>query len=138
MIVLDTNVVSELMRPAPAPSVVGWVRGCDVRELQTTAITVAEIGYGIRRLVDGQRRDRLQSAAGELFARFANQVLAFDIPAAEQYASLVTERERAGRPIDGFDAQIAAICLAHGSTLATRNTKEFEGTGVTVIDPWAG
>jgi len=92
VIVLDTNVVSELMRPGPAPAVVGWVRGCDARELQTTAITVAEIGYGIRRLADGQRRDRLQSAADELFGRFANQVLTFDIPAAEQYASLVTER----------------------------------------------
>lgn len=138
MIVLDTNVVSELMRPAPAAAAVGWVHDRDVHELQTTAITVAEIGYGICRLADGQRRDRLQSAAGELFARFANQVLAFDLPAAEQYASLVIARERAGRPIDGFDAQIAAICLVHGSALATRNTKGFEGTGVTVIDPWAG
>lgn len=137
MIVLDTNVVSELMRPVPSLAVVGWVRGHEARELQTTAITVAEIGHAIKRLPDGQHRDRLQAAAAELFARFADQVLPFDAPAAEQYASVVAGRDRSGRPIDGFDAQIAAICLAQRSTLATRDLKDFEGTGVTLTDPWA-
>ena len=137
MIVLDTDVVSELMRPAPSLVVVGWVRGHEAHELQTTAITLAEIGYGIKRLRDGQRRDRLQAAAAELFARFADQVLPFDAPAAEQYALVVAGRDGSGHPIDGLDAQIAAICVAQGSMLATRNAKDFEGTGVTLTDPWA-
>lgn len=136
MIVLDTNVVSELMRPAPAPSVVGWLRTHDARELQTTAITVAEVGYGIARLPDGRRREQLQTAAAELFARFADQVLAFDAAAAGSYGALVARRDRAGRPIDGFDAQIAAICLSRRLTLATRNTRDFDGTDVAVVDPW--
>lgn len=124
------------MRPEPSLVVVDWVRGHEAHELQTTAITVAEIGYGIKRLPDGQRRDRLQAAAAELFARFADQVLSFDASAAEQYPVVVAGREGSGRPIDGFDAQIAAICLAQGSMLATRDVKDFEGTGVTLTDPW--
>lgn len=136
MTVLDTNVVSELMRPAPSAAVVAWLGRQDPRELKTTAITLAEIDYGIARLPEGRRRERVRAASAELFARFADQVLAFDAAAAARYGALVAARDRAGRPIDGFDAQIAAICQAHGLALATRNTADFARTGIDVVDPW--
>lgn len=137
MIILDTNVVSELMRAGPSPVVVAWVRACSVPELYTTSITLAEIGYGIERLPDGRRKDLLRTTAGDVFDRFADQVVAFDAAAAGEYALIVAGRERAGRPIDGFDAQIASICRAREATLATRNITDFENTGIEVIDPWS-
>ncbi len=136
MIILDTNVVSELMRPKPIPAVMAWLRRQAGNELYTTAITVAEIRYRIARLPDGQRRKTLDQAAGEIFAAFPNQVLTFDLAAAVAYADLVAHRDNLGTPIDGFDAQIAAICRVHGSALATRNTKDFAETSIPVINPW--
>jgi predicted nucleic acid-binding protein len=135
MIVVDTNVVSELMRPSPSAMVVGWVRGNE-RELYTTSITLAEIYYGIERLPDGRRKDLLRSTAEEVFADFNERVLAFDAEAAGAYARIVNARDRAGLPIDGFDAQVASICHAHRAPLATCNAKDFEGTAIDVIDPW--
>jgi toxin FitB len=135
MIVVDTNVVSELMRPSPSAVVVGWVRGNE-RELYTTSITLAEIRYGIERLADGRRKELLRSTAEEVFANFAERVLAFDAEAAVAYAMIVSGRDRAGLPIDGFDAQIASICHAHRVALATRNAKNFQDTGIDIIDPW--
>lgn len=136
MIIVDTNVVSELMRPDPSPVVETWVRAREVTELFTTAVTLAEIRYGIARLPDGRRKDLLRDTADEVFAAFADAVLPFDEPAAAQYAAVVCRRDRSGTPIDGFDAQIAAICLVHSAALATRNVKDFEHTGIEVIDPW--
>lgn len=136
MIVVDTNVVSELMRPSPSPGVVGWVRGHNGSELYTTSVTLAEIEYGIERLPDGHRKELFRSTAAEVFTAFDEAVLPFDRMAAMRYAGVVAKRELAGAPIDGFDAQIAAICLARHASLATRNVKDFTGTGVTVIDPW--
>lgn len=136
MIVVDTNVASELMRPAPAVKVREWVRMHSDGTLYTTSVTLAEILYGIERLPEGNRKEILRTTARDLFAAFADQVLSFDVPAATRYAGVVAGRERAGRPINGFDAQIASICLAHGATLATRNVKDFQGTGVELIDPW--
>ncbi len=92
--------------------------------------------YGIERLPHGRRKELLKTAAQDVFAAFADHLLAFDASAAREYAELVSSRERAGAPIDGFDAQIAAICRAHGVTLATRNVKDFQGTGIEVVDPW--
>lgn len=135
MIVVDTNVVSELMRPSPSAVVVGWVRRNE-RELYTTSITLAEIGYGIERLADGRRRQLLRSTAEEAFLEFEERVLAFDAEAALVYATIVSGRDRAGLPIDGFDAQIASICSVHRAVLATRNVKDFQDTGIDVIDPW--
>ncbi|WP_281182336.1 type II toxin-antitoxin system VapC family toxin [Micromonospora humi] len=106
--------------------------------MYTTAVTVAEIRYGIARLPDGQRRDSLQQAANEIFAAFPRQVLPFDLAAAGAYADVVAGRDRIGRPIDGFDAQIAAICRTQVAALATRNTKDFADTGIEVVDPWQG
>ena len=138
MIVLDTNVVSELMRPSPSPStrVLTWVREHAERDLYTSAITLAEIRYGIERLADGRRKQALSAVADDVFGRFAEQVLPFDARAALRYAAIVSRREHDGRPIDGFDAQIASICQQHSATLATRNVADFEHTGIELIDPW--
>lgn len=136
MIVLDTNVVSELMRATPSPEVVAWLRDQPTGSLLTTAVTVAEIRYGLERLPDGRHEAELRRIADELLGAFAGQVLPFDLDAANRYGVLVAERERAGRPMSALDAQIAAICLSRGASLATRNVKDFAGTGVEVQDPW--
>ena len=136
MIILDTNVVSELMRSQPAPQVASWVRDRDRRELRTTAITLAEIRYGIARLPDGRRKQVLLTAADDIFSAFADQVVPVDTAAAEHYAVIASSREQAGKPIAGFDALIAAVCRSQGATLATRNVSDFDGTGIEIIDPW--
>jgi predicted nucleic acid-binding protein len=136
MIVVDTNVAAELMRPSPPELVRDWVISQAAGVLYTTAITVAEIRYGLDRLAGGRRKDRLQTAADEVFTAFSDYVLPFDADAAVHYALVVTRRDDAGLPIDGFDAQIAAICRARGAALATRNAQDFLETGVDVIDPW--
>lgn len=136
MIVVDTNVISELMRPSPAPAVANWVRKHSQQELYTTSVTLAEVRYGIERLDAGRRKESFRSAAEEIFTAFDEYVLSFDRTAAIQYATIVSGRERAGLPIDGFDAQIAAICYTHRATLATRNVKDFQATGIEITDPW--
>jgi predicted nucleic acid-binding protein len=136
MIILDTNVVSELMRQDPAPRVAAWVRRRDRRELCLTSITVAEILYGIDRLPDGRRKQVLRDTADDIFRTFSDQVLPVDAAAAEQYAFIAAARERAGKPIPGFDALIAAVCRSRGAALATRNLTDLDGTGVQLMDPW--
>jgi predicted nucleic acid-binding protein len=138
MIILDTNVVSELMRPAPDDRVRQWASGRRADELGTTAITVAEIGHGIERLPDGQRKAALLSAATDLFAAFGDLIKPFDALAAAWFGPVMVRRSGLGLPIEGFDAQIAAICRAHGAALATRNVKDFLETGVDIVDPWSG
>lgn len=136
MIVVDTNVASELMRPSPNAAVREWVRSRSERDLYTTSITVAEIRYGIERLPHGHRKERLQEAAEEVFTAFDVQILPFDAAATPWYAAIVSHRDSVGRPIDGFDAQIASICRVHGAVLATRNVTDFRDIGVTLVDPW--
>ncbi len=136
MIIADTNVVSELMRPSPSRQVRDWVSAQAPGGLCTTAITVAEIRYGLERLADGRRKQSLLSAATEVFAAFSGYIQPFDADAAIWYATIVARRDRLGLPIDGFDAQIAAICRTRGAALATRNAKNFRETGIGVIDPW--
>lgn len=136
MIILDTNVVSELMRPEPDPGVATWVRARDRRELRMTVISLAEVQYGIARLPDGRRKQVLLGAADEIFAAFADQILPIDAAAAESYAVIASSRERVGKPIQGFDALIAAVCRSQGATLATRNVSDFVSTGIEIIDPW--
>lgn len=134
MIVLDTNVVSEMMRDEPDPSVLAWTNS--VGQLHTTAVTLAEVCYGIARLPAGQRKDRLTATAAQVFADFEDVILPFDARAARRYAEIVAGRERAGRPITAADAQIAAICSARRATLATRNTSDFHATEVKLLNPW--
>jgi len=136
MIVVDTNVVSELMKPSPSAAVTEWLRARTGSELYTTSITLAEILYGIARLPDGRRKELLRTTASDVFAAFEDHVLAFDAGAAVHYADVVGGRDRLGPPIGGFDAQIASICRAHGAALATRNLKDFQHTDVNLIDPW--
>ncbi len=137
MIIVDTNVASELMKPSPDPGVRDWVRARRGNELCTTSIALAEIRYGIERLPAGRRRDLLLATADDVFSAFEDQVLPFDAVAATHYPVIVTRRDRAGLPIDGFDAQIASICHTHRAALATRNGKDFQYTGIDVIDPWS-
>lgn len=137
MIVLDTNVVSELIGPAPDPRVLAWLDPMPVTELATTAITAAELLYGVARLPRGRRKTRLDAAVRAVLADdFRSRVLPFDAPAAEQYAIVVSTRDKLGRPTTTADAQIAAICRTRQAGLATRNTRDFEGTGIGLVNPW--
>jgi toxin FitB len=137
VIVLDTNVISELTRQSPAPSVLHWLDSLAVAEIATTAITAAELLYGVARLQDGRRKTELAAAVdGLLNEDFQGRVLPFGEPAARRYADIVSGRERLGRPIGVADAQIAAICRNIGATLATRNTDDFAETGIELINPW--
>lgn len=138
MIILDTNVLSELMRPTPAPRVTRWVSAQPATSLYTTSITEAEVLHGIALLPSGTRRRALEAAAEALFGEdLAGRVLPFGRDAARAYALVAVERRRAGRPISQFDAQIAAVARSAGAAIATRNTADYEACGVEVIDPWA-
>ena len=137
MIVLDTNVVSELMRPTPSPIVITWLERQSSASLFTTTITEAEILFGVAVLPESLRRSALLTAAKQMFEiDFAGRVLPFDSEAAQSYATLAADRRRAGRPAGAFDIQVAAIALTHGATVATRNTADFEGFGPITINPW--
>jgi predicted nucleic acid-binding protein len=137
MIVLDTNVVSELMRPQSELRVIGWVDEQPTSTVHVTAVTTAELRYAVARLADGHRKTELTDRIERTFAEdFTGRVLAFDDRAAVHYADIVTDRERRGLPISMADAQIAAICRNHGARLATRNTRDFAHTGIEVLNPW--
>lgn len=137
MIVVDTNVISELMRGEPHPAVVAWVAAQPRALLYTTHINQAEILYGIAALPEGRRRTALAAAAEAMFVEdFAGRILPFEAAAAARYPDIVLPRRRTGHPIEKFDALIAAIALAAGAEVATRDTGGFAGCGLTVIDPW--
>lgn len=136
--VLDTNVLSELMRQQPDTRVVSWFARRPETPFLVTAITRAEIMLGIELLPSGRRRDGLAKAAGQMFSEeFGRSCLPFDDQAADIYARIVAARTRTGQPISTEDAQIAAISLAHGLTLVTRNTRDFVNIdGLHTVDPW--
>ena len=136
MIVLDTNVLSEEMKPVPEPSVHDWLSRQNPLELFTTAVTEAEIIFGVATLPDGKRKRALDAAAQRILGLLAGRILPFDSAAAREFAQIVADRRRAGRPIEDFDAQIAAVTRSRGMTLATRDVQDFAGTGVTLVDPW--
>jgi predicted nucleic acid-binding protein len=137
MIILDTNVVSELMRPAPAERVIRWVASQTATSLYTTSITYAEILHGIFMLPAGKRRKNFEQAAELMFDEdFAGRILPFGSDGAAFYAEVAIERQQRGRPISQFDAQIAAIARATGAGLATRNVSDFDHCGIDVVDPW--
>jgi toxin FitB len=137
VIVVDTNVISELMRPEPNPKVLAWIAG-QPRALYTTHINQIEILYGIAVLPEGRRRDALKAAADGMFAEdFAGRILPFGASAASRYAEIMLSRRRVGKPIEGFDALIASIALAAGATVATRDVGGFSDCGLPLIDPWA-
>jgi len=138
VIILDTNILSELMRPDGSPAVVEWLDAQPAADLAVTAITVAEVFHGVRRLADGRRKVALEAAATRVFEEdLVQAALPFDHAAALVYADIVVQRERAGRPISTADAQIAAIARQHSARLATRNVRDFDGLGLDLIDPWS-
>ena len=138
MVVLDTNVVSELMQSAPSSKVLAWLDDRPTRELFMTAVTEAEIRTGIAFLPEGGRRRGLAEAAERAFGGlFAGRVLPFDSAAARVYAEIAAARRASGRPLSQTDGQIAAIARSRGMAVATRNVRDFAETGVEVIDPWA-
>jgi toxin FitB len=137
LIVLDTNVVSELMRPLPNELVVAWVDGQSARESYISAITLAELLYGVGRLPSGFRKNELARQIEAMVNEdFAGRVLAFDQAAAAHYADIVVLRERIGRPVSAADAQIAAITRSHGAKLATRNVTDFADVSLDLVNPW--
>ena len=137
MILLDTNVLSELMRPAPVATVMRWMAVQPATSLYTTSITQAEILHGILLLPSGRRRTAIAAAAEAMFNEdFGGRILPFGSDAARPYALIAADRRRAGHPISHFDAQIAAIARSAGAAIATRNVTDFDGCGVPVIDPW--
>jgi predicted nucleic acid-binding protein len=137
MIILDTNVLSELMRNRPSPKVTAWFHEHPLIELYTTAITEAEIFYGIELLEHGTRRQKLLLAAESLFdIDLKDRVIGFDGDAARIFSQIAAHRRLQGKPISNPDAQIAAIVRLHGATLATRDVADFRDCGVDVVDPW--
>jgi len=137
MIVLDTNVLSELMRPEPHPAVFAWVAAQPRASLYTTSLNRAEVLYGVAALPKGRRKDALAVAAELMFQEdLAGRILPFDGNGAVHYAKLVMARRDAGAPIEAFDALIAAATLAAGAGIATRDVGGFAGCGLSVINPW--
>ena len=137
MIVLDTNVVSELMRRSPDPAVEAWVEGYALEDLFFSAVAEVELRYGAATMPAGRRRDTLASdIEAMLHASFENRILPFDSAAARAYAEISAARRAAGRPVSYPDTQIAAIAHSRGMAVATRNIRDFEGIGIALINPW--
>jgi predicted nucleic acid-binding protein len=137
MIVLDTNVLSELMKAEPADNVREWTASQAASSLFITAVTQAEILYGVRLLADGRRRKSIAIAAKAMFDEdFNGRILAFDSDAATAYAEIAATRRSKGKPISQFDAQIASIARSTGAALATRTVSDFENCGIDLINPW--
>ncbi len=137
MIILDTNVLSEALRPLPSGVVLRWLAAQEPEAVFTTAITQAEVLYGIELLPPGKRRVRLSAAIEKMFAEeFQGRILPFDDEAARAFAKILAARDAAGRPISQFDAMIAAIARSRHAAVATRNTADFERCGIQLINPW--
>ncbi len=138
MIILDTNVVSEIMRESPDPRVREWLRSQSPGDVSITAITEAEVRAGIEFLPDGERRRGIAAAAERAFGMLlAGRILPFDSGAAQAYALIIAARRAAGRPIGHSDCQIAAIARSVGASVATRDADGFQGCGINVINPWS-
>ncbi|PSO51039.1 MAG: VapC toxin family PIN domain ribonuclease [Cyanobacteria bacterium SW_9_44_58] len=137
MIILDTNVISEVMRPQPNFQVISWLREYPVEELAITAVSIAEISYGLKRLPEGRRRNSLQWRFQMFIAQgFKDRIFPFDEKAAEVYADIVVNRQQQGKPIEVMDAMIVAIALIKTANLATRNVSDFQNCGLELINPW--
>ena len=138
MIVLDTNVLSEPLRPQPDPAVLRWLDAQEPETLHVTTVNIAELLSGVEVLPAGKRRTALQRAlTDQVLPMFEGRILVFDHRAAETFARLHAAAQARGRPIGFADCAIAAIAHVHGFGIATRNTRDFEGTGVPLLDPWS-
>lgn len=137
MIVLDTNVVAEMMREAPAPRVVAWLNDQETSSLFLTTVTLGEIAYGLWILPQGRRRRRLEAGFARILAEaFASRILPLDEEAAQRYGEVMARRRKTGRPLAALNGQIAAIAWARGHAIATRNVRDFVDCGVEVINPF--
>ena len=137
MIILDTNVISELLRPAPEPKVEHWLSAQDGLNVYLTSISEAELRYGLAIMGSGKRRAALVDAVDRILREdLAGRILPFDSDAAQSYATIAAARRAAGRPIAQADCQIASIAHSRGATVATRNTPDFEGCEIDLINPW--
>ena len=137
MIIVDTNVISELMRSSPKPEVISWIDKQDATLLFVTTITIAEIIYGIKVLPEGNRRRALEDSFNRaLDAAFKHRILSFDESAAHLYGDVMGKRKLSGKPLSIPDGQIASIALAHNFSVATRNIKDFEGGGLNLLNPF--
>ena len=138
MFAIDTNVASELMRPEPMIAVAAWIAERDAQELYLTAVSEAELRYGVAILPVGNRRNALKATMTRwLDQGFRERILPFDSVATRAYAQIAADLRQAGRPIGMADCQIAAICRSRGAVLVTRNVRHFKGTGIEVVNPWA-
>jgi predicted nucleic acid-binding protein len=138
MILLDTNILSELMRPTPEAAVEQWLAGQPAASVFISAITEAELRYGLALMPPGKRRSALAVEIENMLGEdFSGRILPFDSPAAVAFAEIAAKRRQAGRPISQADAQIAAIAWSRGAAFATRNVPDFEGCGVEIINPWS-
>ena len=138
MFVIDTNVASELMRPEPASTVAAWIAERDADELFLTAVSEAELLYGVAIMPAGTRRSTLETAMARwLDLGFTDRILPFDSAAARAYAEIAAGRRSTGRPMGEADCQIGAISRSRGAVLVTRNVRDFEDTGIDVVDPGA-
>ncbi len=137
MILLDTNVLSEVMQRRPQPAVLDWLDAQAPEALWTTSITLFEVRFGLAAMVEGRRRSDLQKGFDALVEQdLDHRVAVFDVRAADCAASLAAERQRTGRPVDIRDTFIAGIALAHRASIATRNTRHFDDLPVSVLNPW--
>lgn len=137
MKILDTNVISELMREEPDQKVFRWVELQSIESLGVSVITLAEIGWGLKRLPKGRRRERLESRFSEFVSKgFRGRVYSFDESAASRYGELAARREAAGLHVDAVDMMIAAIAKEAGAAVVTRNTGDFEACGIELVNPW--
>jgi len=137
MTLLDTNVISELMRLRPDPAVSTWARALPRKELWTASVVIAELLSGVELMSTGRKQRALREAVEGMIAEdFRGQILRFDVPSARRYGQILSSRKLKGRPIREMDALIAATALANGATLATRNTSDFEDCGIELVNPW--
>ena len=136
MIILNTNVVSEFMKPHPNPVVTEWSRSVPDSQLCITSITVSELLYGVSCLPEGRKRRDIATSVAYLLHEYASRTFTFDVLAAYEYGSIAGFRRNLGKPIGVQNAMVASIAKSRGYVVATRNIEDFEGTGVTVINPW--
>ena len=137
MYVLDTNVASELMEPTPEPAVTTWFAGRNATDMCLTAISKAELLYGVAIVPPGKRKNQLEAIMNHwLNTGFGGRILPFDNDAAQYYAEIASHRREVGRPIQTADCQIAAICRLHSAVLVTRNVRDFKEAGINLVNPW--